>query len=135
MESGPPLLKPPPPLACLSCPYPSATLAPLHPACLRQASCHVLLVKSCSGHFCNSCGKEHANGEGGVATVLLFPQTSLNPSCSVNHMEVYGDGAVNGTTKLSFWVLDPYTDVRLTYCYHPVWSAAFFVLRAPRLRL
>ena len=82
-----------PPLARLSCPYPSATLAPLHLTCLRQASCPVLLVKS-FGHLCNSCGKEYANGEGGVATVLLFPQTSLHRSRFVNHMEFYGTVAV-----------------------------------------
>ena len=44
---------------------PPLPLAPLHLACMRQASCHVLLVKSCSQHFCISYGKEHANGEGG----------------------------------------------------------------------
>ena len=70
--STPPPLLASPPLACLSCPYPLATLVPLPLACLRQASCPVLLVKS-FGHFGNSCGNEHANGEGGVATVLVFP--------------------------------------------------------------
>ena len=71
----------------------------------------------------------------GLHLFYCSPMPSPNPSCSVNHMEVYGavavkmysDGAVNSTIKLSFWVL--------TYCHHPVWSSAFFVWRAPRLRL
>ena len=34
-------------------------------------------------------------GEGGVATVLLFPHTSPNPSSSVNQVEVYRAVTVN----------------------------------------